>query len=53
MAANELNSNFSTSEELLADSDSIVEELNRRMAIMDRAKELKADLEQDDFKIVQ
>ena len=53
MAANELNSNFSTSEELLADSDSIVEELNRRMAIMDRAKELKADLEQGDFKIVQ
>mgnify|MGYP001341601250 FL=1 len=53
MAANSLDSSFNTSDELLADSDSIVEELNRRMAIMDRAKELKDDLGQKDFNIVQ
>jgi len=53
MAANSLDSSFNTSDELLADSDSIVEELNRRMAIMDRAKELKDELGQKDFNIVQ
>jgi len=44
--------NFNTSEELLADSETIVEELNRRMAIMNRASEIKASIEQDSFTLV-
>ena len=44
--------NFNTSEELLADSETIVEELNRRMAIMNRASEIKASIEQDSFTFV-
>jgi len=47
------NSDFSTSEEYLADSENILEELNRRMVIMNRAKQIKADLEQPDFNIVE
>ena len=54
MAAQSLeNSDFSTSEEYLANSENILEELNRRMVIMDRAKQIKADLEQPDFNIVE
>tara|TARA_R110000772_G_C13090481_1_gene418508 strand:- start:48 stop:605 length:558 start_codon:yes stop_codon:yes gene_type:complete len=44
--------NYKTSEEFLADSDTILEELNRRMIIMNRAKEIEASYDQESFKLV-
>jgi len=46
------NFDFKTSEEFLADSDDILEELNRRMFIMNTAKQIKAAEEQPKFSIV-
>ena len=46
-------SGFNTSDEYLADSEDILEELNRRMVIMDRAKQMKAEFEGEDFDIVE
>ena len=44
---------FTTSEEYLADSEGILEELNRRMVIMNRAKQIRAEAEGEDFDIVE
>jgi len=53
MAVNSMDgSEFSTSEEFLADSETILEELNRRMIIMNRAAKIKADTEEKSITLV-